>query len=96
MTEEEKHKIRVYLHPIDGIEKTEEMIDSIEYLETNIIDEKAIIYLKWLEDKLEITDNSRNYYLQQTIIYSSQNIKLKLALTLSIIFNISLFVFKML
>jgi hypothetical protein len=50
MTEEQKNKIRFYLHPTDGIEKTEEMIDSIEYLEENKINEKAIIYIKWLED----------------------------------------------
>jgi hypothetical protein len=50
MTEEQKSKIRSYLHHIDGIEKTEEMIDAIEYLEKNVIDERVFIYLKWLED----------------------------------------------
>ena len=53
MTDEQKQKLRFFLHPIDGIEKTEEMIDALEYFEENKINEKVVVYLQWLENKLE-------------------------------------------
>jgi spore cortex formation protein SpoVR/YcgB (stage V sporulation) len=88
MTEEQKSKIRSYLHHIDGIEKTEEMIDAIEYLEKNVIDERVFIYLKWLEDKLNIADQDRYRYLQQTKTLLNKNLILKILLTVSLAVNI--------
>ena len=87
MTEEQKNKIRFYLHPIDGIEKTEEMIDSLEYLETNKMDEKVVTYVRWLEDKLEMADNDRNYYLEQAKMYLNESKVLKILLFLSLTIN---------
>lgn len=88
MTEEQKSKIRSYLHRIDGIEKTEEMIDAIEYLEKNVIDERVFTYLKWLEDKLNIADQDRYRYLQQTKTLLNKNLILKILLTVSLATNI--------
>jgi hypothetical protein len=61
MTEEEKDKLRKSLIETDGIEKTEEIIESLDYVydEYNDFDPRIKIYINWIEDKL-------NFYLTQT------------------------------
>jgi len=93
MTEEQKNRIRFYLHPIDGIEKTEEMIEALEYLEINKMDEKVITYVRWLEDKLEMADNDKNYFLEQARMYLNESTVLKILLALSLTIN-AIFIIK--
>jgi predicted PurR-regulated permease PerM len=61
MTEEQKNKLRNFFIETDGIEKVEEIIESLEYMndEYNDFDPKIKNYINWIEDKL-------NFYLSET------------------------------
>ena len=92
MTKEEKDKLRKFLIETDGIEKTEEIIESLDYMcdEYNDFDPRIKIYINWIEDKL-------NFYLTQTsdlIFLIGRNHKeilsLMIGLFLSFILNIVL------
>lgn len=80
MTDEQKQKLRFFLNPIDGIEKTEEMIDALEYFEENKINEKVATYLSWVENKLEAVSNDRNNIFEIANRTQNENFYLKMTI----------------
>ena len=82
MTDEQKQKLRFFLHPIDGIEKTEEMIDALEYFEENKINEKVVVYLQWLENKLETMGEDKDKLFEIVNKIEDKNFYLKIILAI--------------
>lgn len=56
MKEETRNKIYSLIVNIDGIEKAEEIINAVEYLEENPPSEKVNVLLNWQTDKLELNN----------------------------------------
>ena len=82
MTDEQKQKLRFFLHPIDGIEKTEEMIEVLEYFEENKINEKVVVYLQWLENKLEKVTEDNEKLFRMTNKIQDENFHLKMLMAI--------------
>ena len=56
MKEETRNKIYSLIVNIDGIEKAEEIINAVEYLEENPPSEKVNVLLNWQTDKLDLNN----------------------------------------
>ena len=82
MTEDQKQKLRFFLNPIDGIEKTEEMIEVLEYFEENKINEKVVVYLQWLENKLENGTEDNEKLFRMTNKIQDENFHLKMLMAI--------------
>jgi hypothetical protein len=85
MTEEQKTRIRKILYEVDGLEEAEDMIDAIEYLETNPLDERTVTYVKWFENKFHKADTDRRTFLDQLIKKTKEVTNLYISLTISLI-----------
>lgn len=91
MNEEQKRKI-LKLQEIEGIEKTKELTESIQWLNDNPVDEKVLIYIEWIEGKLNyLVDNHSD--LVSLLKEGSSIIKrLNIILIISLILNIILII----
>jgi hypothetical protein len=56
MKEETRNKIYSLIVNIDGIEKAEEIINAVEYLEENPPSEKVNVLLNWQTDQLDLNN----------------------------------------
>lgn len=93
MTDEQKTKIRKILYEVDGIEEAEDMIDAIEYLESNPLDERTVTYVKWFENKFHKADTDRRTFLDQLIRKTKELTNAYIALTISLITIIGLTIY---
>jgi hypothetical protein len=65
MTDDQKNRIKFYLNQLEGIEKADEIIESIQFIQKNKLDSKITTYISWIEDKnLELV-KSRQVLFQQ-------------------------------
>ena len=93
MTDEQKTRIRKILYEVDGIEEAEDMIDAIEYLESNPLDERTVTYVKWFENKFNKADTDRRNFLDQLIKKTKELTNAYIALTVSLITIIGLTIY---
>lgn len=93
MTDEQKTRIRKILYEVDGIEEAEDMIDAIEYLESNPLDERTVTYVKWFENKFNKADTDRRTFLDQLIRKTKELTNAYIALTISLITIIGLTIY---
>ena len=91
MNEENKRKF-LKLQEIEGIEKTKELTESIEYLNNNLVDEKVLTYIEWIEGKLNYLIDNHSDLVSLLKGGSSIIYKLNIILAVSSILNIILII----
>ena len=91
MNEENKRKF-LKLQEIEGIEKTKELIESIEYLNNNLVDEKVLTYIEWIEGELNYFIDNHSDLVSLLKEGSSIIYKLNFILAVSSILNIILII----
>ena len=65
MTDDQKDRIKFYLNQLEGIEKADEIIESIQFIQKNQLDSRISSYIGWIEDKnLELVKSRQTLFEQ--------------------------------